>query len=219
MTMNVQNAAGVLEDARVVAQAERVGEDGGRGGRAGREQTPAARLSRELVPDEAIDGLLARAGDGQVRLTGQGGFLPELIARVLERGMGAELSEHLGYDRGDPAGRGSGNSRNGSTPKTLATEVGDVPVNTPRDRAGTFEPRLVAKGTRAIVPHRRRPGQDLPAWKHEHNRSHRQVRARVEHAFARMKTWAILRDCRLRGDGVAHAIAGIAHLHNLKYAA
>jgi putative transposase len=102
-----------------------------------------------LLPDEAIDELLARSGGG-VRLTGEGGFLPELIARVLERGMGVELADHLGYDKGDPAGRGSSNSRNGATPKTLVTEVGDVPIATPRDRAGTFEPRLVPKGTRRL---------------------------------------------------------------------
>jgi hypothetical protein len=54
--------------------------------------------------------------------------------------------------------------------------------------------------TSAIIPHRRRPGEDLAIWKVEHNASHRQVRARVEHAFARMKTWKILRDCRLRGE-------------------
>ncbi|MGW2182707.1 transposase, partial [Streptomyces sp. NPDC001732] len=51
--------------------------------------------------------------------------------------------------------------------------------------------------------------------KEEHNASHRKVRARVEHAFARMKTWKILRDCRLKGDGVHHAMLGIARLHNL----
>src|SRR3954453_551633 len=96
----------------------------------------AARLSRELLSDEAIDELVARAGDGQVRLTGPGGFLPELIARVLERGMGAELSDHLGYDRGDPAGRGSANSRNGSTAKTLGTEGGALTIATPPGSAG-----------------------------------------------------------------------------------
>jgi hypothetical protein len=69
--------------------------------------------------------------------------------------------------------------------------------------------------TSAIIPYRRRPGEVLPAWKEEHNASHRQVRARVEHAFARMKTWKVLRDCRLRGNGVAVAILGIARLHNL----
>src|SRR5215217_4240511 len=72
----------------------------------------------------------------------------DMLNAVLERGLAAELTEHLGYERGDPAGRGSPNSRNGSTPKTLATEVGPVPLDTPRDRRGSFEPRLVPKGAR-----------------------------------------------------------------------
>ncbi|MFJ1567098.1 transposase [Streptomyces erythrochromogenes] len=72
------------------------------------------------------------------------------------------------------------------------------------------------RGTGLIIPHRREPGQtELPAWKEAHNTSHRKVRARVEHTFARMKTWKILRDCRLKGDGVHHAMLGIARLHNL----
>ncbi|MFF5714835.1 transposase [Streptomyces sp. NPDC012756] len=72
------------------------------------------------------------------------------------------------------------------------------------------------RGTGLVIPHRRERGQsELPAWKEEHNASHRQVRARVEHAFARMKTWKILRDCRLKGDGVHYAMSGIARLHNL----
>ncbi|MFJ5707645.1 transposase [Streptomyces sp. NPDC093105] len=71
-------------------------------------------------------------------------------------------------------------------------------------------------GTGLVIPHRRQRGQtELPAWKEGHNRSHKQVRARVEHVFARMKTWKILRDCRLKGDGVRHAMLGIARLHNL----
>ncbi|CAL9452278.1 IS5 family transposase IS112 [Streptomyces sp. enrichment culture] len=75
------------------------------------------------------------------------------------------------------------------------------------------------RGTGLVIPHRRQPGQaELPAWKEEHNTSHRKVRARVEHAFARMKTWKILRDCRLKGDGVHHAMLGIARLHNLTLA-
>lgn len=75
------------------------------------------------------------------------------------------------------------------------------------------------RGTGLIIPHRRAPGQaGLPAWKEEHNRSHRKVRARIEHAFARMKTWKILRDCRLKGDGVHYAMLGIARLHNLTLA-
>ncbi|MEU9397623.1 transposase [Streptomyces sp. NPDC048324] len=75
------------------------------------------------------------------------------------------------------------------------------------------------RGTGLVIPHRREPGQtELSAWKEEHNTSHRKVRARVEHAFARMKTWKILRDCRLKGDGVHHAMLGIARLHNLTLA-
>ena len=75
------------------------------------------------------------------------------------------------------------------------------------------------RGTGLVIPHRRERGQaELLAWKEEHNASHRKVRARVEHAFARMKTWKILRDCRLKGDGVHHAMLGIARLHNLTLA-
>jgi hypothetical protein len=66
-------------------------------------------------------------------------------------------------------------------------------------------------GTGLVIPHRRERDQaELPDWKEEHNKSHKQVRARVEHVFARMKTWKILRDCRLKGDGVHHAMLGIA---------
>ncbi|MFE2626036.1 IS5/IS1182 family transposase, partial [Streptomyces caelestis] len=66
------------------------------------------------------------------------------------------------------------------------------------------------------IPHRREPGQsELLAWKEAHNTSHQKVRARVQHMFARMKTWKILRDRRLEGDGVYHAMLGIAQLHNL----
>ncbi|MFB6632145.1 transposase [Streptomyces sp. NPDC056362] len=74
-------------------------------------------------------------------------------------------------------------------------------------------------GTGLVIPHRRKHGQnELPAWKEEHNKSHKQVRARVVHVFARMKTWKILRDCRLKGDGVYHAMLGIARIHNLALA-
>ncbi|WP_329168800.1 transposase [Streptomyces sp. NBC_01267] len=73
-------------------------------------------------------------------------------------------------------------------------------------------------GTGLVMPHRRRKGEGLPDWKQAHNKSHKQVRDRVEHVFARMKTWKILRDCRLRGDGVHHAMSGIARLHNLALA-
>jgi hypothetical protein len=73
-------------------------------------------------------------------------------------------------------------------------------------------------GTGLVMPHRRRNGEDLPDWKEAHNKSHKQVRARVEHVFARMKTWKILHNCRFKGDGVHHAMLGIARMHNLAVA-
>jgi putative transposase len=102
----------------------------------------------QMIEAGLLDDVMARADAGELRLTGEGGFLPEMIKAVLERGLAAELTGHLGYEKGDPAGRGSPNSRNGSSPKTLATEVGDVALAVPRDRAGSFEPRLVPKGAR-----------------------------------------------------------------------
>lgn len=74
------------------------------------------------------------------------------------------------------------------------------------------------QGTGPVIPHRRTRGVDLPAWREERNRSHRRVRARVEHTFARMKGRKILRDCRLKSDGVHHAMLGNARLHNLNLA-
>jgi putative transposase len=112
---------------------------------------PAARvLRRELFSDELLDQLMSRVDADGVALTGAGGFLPELVKAVLERGMDAELTDHLGYERGDPAGRGSGNSRNGTTPKRLGTEVGDIDLDQPRDRESTFASSLVPKGVRRL---------------------------------------------------------------------
>ncbi|MBF6050012.1 IS5/IS1182 family transposase, partial [Streptomyces sp. NRRL B-1677] len=75
------------------------------------------------------------------------------------------------------------------------------------------------RGTGLLIPHRRQAGQErLPRWKEEHNASHRRVRARVEHVFARMKNWKILRDCRLKGDGIFWATSSVAHMHNLALA-
>ena len=107
-------------------------------------------LADQLADGSWLDELIGAAQDGELRLTGQGGFLSELIRKVLEAGLAVELTDHLGYEKGDPAGRGSPNSRNGSTPKTLLTEAGPVELATPRDRAGSFEPRLVPKGARRL---------------------------------------------------------------------
>ncbi|WP_171166536.1 transposase family protein [Streptomyces sp. I05A-00742] len=87
------------------------------------------------------------------------------------------------------------------------------------DQAGpliAFRPRRrFAKDTVPVVDGTLVPARDHNTAEREHNRSYKQVRARVEHVFARMKTWKVLRDCRLKGDGVPHAMLGIARLHNL----
>ena len=103
-----------------------------------------------LVQGGLLDDLMAQVDEGSLQLTGEGGFLPELVKRVLEAGLAAELTDHLGYEKHDRAGHGSGNSRNGFTPKRLGTEVGDLDLATPRDRNGSFEPRLIPKGQRRV---------------------------------------------------------------------
>jgi len=110
----------------------------------------ARRLRRELFDEDMLDKLMAATDERGLALTGEGGFLPEMIKAVLERGMDAELSNHLGYEKGDRAGHGSGNSRNGTTPKTVGTEVGDVALDQPRDRRSTFASALVPKGARRL---------------------------------------------------------------------
>jgi hypothetical protein len=102
----------------------------------------------EMLEAGLLDEVMDRVDADGLRLTGEGGFLPEMIKAVLERGLAAELTGHLGYEKGDPAGRGVPNSRNGSTPKRLGTELGDIDLQVPRDRASSFEPRLVPKGSR-----------------------------------------------------------------------
>jgi len=81
---------------------------------------PAARsLRRELFSDELIDELMSRVDSDGLALTGEGGFLPELVKAVLERGMDAELTGYLGYERGDPAGRGAGTRGTGPPRRPL----------------------------------------------------------------------------------------------------
>ena len=104
----------------------------------------------KMVQAGMLDDLMNQVDSGDLQLTGEGGFLPELVKRVLEAGLQAELTDHLGYERHDRAGHGSGNSRNGFTAKRLGTEVGDIDLATPRDRLGSFEPRLVPKGQRRV---------------------------------------------------------------------
>lgn len=143
-------------DAEVTALTERITAEGLRLPLAApvADETAAREAARRAVADlidkQALDAMLAQVkGDG-LRLTGPGGFLSELVKAVLERGLQAELTEHLGYRAHEATGRGSGNSRNGSTVKTVQTEVGPVEVKVPRDRAGTFTPMLVPKNARRL---------------------------------------------------------------------
>jgi putative transposase len=102
---------------------------------------------RELMDDRLLDALIERSRDqaGGLRLTGEGSLLGELVKVVLERALEAELTAHLGYGRSERGGGAGGNARNGSIYKTVQTGVGPVPLQVPRDRAGTFEPLLVPK--------------------------------------------------------------------------
>src|SRR3954466_4321959 len=94
-----------------------------------------------LLPEDALEGALK--GLAPEEITGPGGLLSELAGRVIETALGAELTDHLGHA---PGGMPQGpNVRNGSTPKTVATDLGPVKIRTPRDRDGTFAPKLVGK--------------------------------------------------------------------------
>src|SRR5690242_13991467 len=99
----------------------------------------------QAIRDEVIEELLQGYGS-PADLLGEEGLFKELKKRLLERALGAELSEHLGYEKGDPAGRGTGNSRNGHSSKTVLGDDGAIAIAVPRDRNGSFEPQLVAKG-------------------------------------------------------------------------
>ena len=108
----------------------------------------------ELAAEVAaqLDGLLPADALGEAirgldpdEITGPGGLITQLAGRVIEAALGAELSEHLGYEHGQAPPGGAPNVRNGSTGKTLRTDVGEVAIKTPRDRDATFQPQLVAK--------------------------------------------------------------------------
>jgi putative transposase len=85
-----------------------------------------------------------------LQLSGEGGLLQQLTKIVLESALDGEITDHLGYDKHDPAGANCGNSRNGSRSKTVLTDVGPVQIDVPRDRAGSFEPAIVRKRQRRL---------------------------------------------------------------------
>jgi transposase-like protein len=97
------------------------------------------------IKSEILDDLLAWVSSPD-ELIEDAGVFKALKKAMMERVLGAELTHQLGYEKGDVAGRGSANSRNGHSAKTVLTEEGQIDLAVPRDRAGTFEPQLVPKG-------------------------------------------------------------------------
>ena len=97
------------------------------------------------IKKEVLDELMA-GYEKPEDLLGDEGLFKQLKKALLERALGAELTHHLGYEKGDPAGRGTGNVRNGSYGKTVLTDEGAVEIEVPRDRNGSFEPQIVPKG-------------------------------------------------------------------------
>ena len=113
---------------------------------AAEEEPAVAAIDEQGVAEQ----LVAQAREKGIELVGPDGLLSQLTKRVLETALEAEMTDHLGYDKHDPAGRNRGNSRNGKRAKTVLTDSGEVAVEVPRDRDGSFEPVIVAKRQRRL---------------------------------------------------------------------
>ena len=100
-----------------------------------------------VIKAEIIDELLSDYSDPE-DLLGEGGLFKELKKALLERALSAELSDHLGYDKDDPKGKKTGNSRNGHGAKKVTGEDGEMDILVPRDRDASFEPKIIKKGQR-----------------------------------------------------------------------
>ena len=105
---------------------------------------------KPLIDEATLDRLMAQVEAEGLELLGPDGVLTELTSRIMNRAMEAELTDHLGYEHGDPVGHGSGNNRNGTSVKTVLTDAGAVPLKVPRGRNGEFEPKLVPKHARRL---------------------------------------------------------------------
>jgi putative transposase len=102
-------------------------------------------MTTDAIDAQLLDRLVDQARSSGLQLAGEGGLLAQLTKRLLESALEGEITDHLGYDKHDPVGKNGGNSRNGSRSKTVLTEVGPVEIDVPRDRDGSFEPKIVAK--------------------------------------------------------------------------
>ena len=107
-------------------------------------------LADRLKASGALDQIFEQIDAGEVPLGGDDGLLKGMLKAALERGLEVELTDHVGYERGDPEASLFPNSRNGTSSKTVSSEVGDVELAVPRDRNGSFTPQLVPKGSRRL---------------------------------------------------------------------
>jgi putative transposase len=114
-----------------------------------RDVEASRRLAQAFDPS-VIDSLLADAQATGTPIDGVDGLLNKMTKAVIERALAAEMTLELGYERGDPVGAGSGNSRNGTSQKTISTPNGPVTIDVPRDRNGRFEPKIVPKRARRL---------------------------------------------------------------------
>ncbi len=103
-----------------------------------------------VIDERLVEQLMDRVDADGLELLGPEGILTELTSKILERALDVELTEHLGYERGETSGWGSGNHRNGRTPKKVLTDAGAVPIAAPRDRNASFEPKVVPKHQRRL---------------------------------------------------------------------
>lgn len=143
------------------------------------DEESAARRLASAVSDEAVDRMIADSKESGIPLLdGPGGLVNQLTARIIERALGAEMDGHLGYEKGDLSGRGTGNSRNGHYGKTVTTSAGPVSISVPRDRNSSFEPRIVRKGQR-----RAGPVDEIILSLYARGLTTRDIRAHLEEAY------------------------------------
>ena len=114
------------------------------------DETNPAPVQADVLDEQLVGRLVAQARASGLQLSGEGGLLQRLTKLVIESALEGEITDHLGYDKHDPAGKNGANSRNGARAKTVLTEVGPVEVVVPRDRDGSFEPQLVKKRQRRL---------------------------------------------------------------------
>jgi transposase-like protein len=99
------------------------------------------------IRDELLEELLKEYKNPE-DLLGKDGIIKELTKRLIAKAMDAEMTHHLGYEKHSPSGRHTGNSRNGKSTKTVKGDLGEVPIDTPRDRNGSYEPQIIRKHQR-----------------------------------------------------------------------